>query len=60
MNERGNCFFGVELPDLLEHAKRIIAPYKYPRRVEFVEALPKTVSGKIQRGVLRRLCTRSS
>jgi len=39
---------------LQEHVKRITAPYKYPRRIEFVESLPKTVSGKIQRGVLRR------
>ena len=40
--------------ELQEHVKRITAPYKYPRRIEFVEALPKTVSGKIQRGELRR------
>ena len=40
--------------ELQEHVKRITAPYKYPRRIEFVEALPKTVSGKIQRSVLRR------
>ena len=40
--------------ELQEHVKRITAPYKYPRRIEFVESLPKTVSGKIQRGILRR------
>ena len=40
--------------ELQEHVKRITAPYKYPRRVEFVDSLPKTVSGKIQRGALRR------
>ena len=40
--------------ELQEHVKRITAPYKYPRRIEFVDALPKTVSGKIQRGALRR------
>jgi benzoate-CoA ligase family protein len=38
-----------------EHVKRTIAPYKYPRRVEFVPALPKTASGKIKRGDLRAL-----
>ena len=32
--------------ELQEHAKRITAPYKYPRRIEFVESLPKTVSGR--------------
>ena len=41
--------------ELQEHVRRITAPYKYPRRIEFVEALPKTVSGKIQRGVLRSM-----
>ncbi|MGB2200843.1 MAG: AMP-binding protein [Pseudooceanicola atlanticus] len=34
---------------LQEHVKATIAPYKYPRSVKFVEALPKTESGKIQR-----------
>jgi acyl-coenzyme A synthetase/AMP-(fatty) acid ligase len=36
-----------------EHVKRTIAPYKYPRKIEFVRALPKTPSGKIKRGELR-------
>lgn len=40
--------------DLQEHVKKSTAPYKYPRRIEFVEALPKTISGKIRRNVLRR------
>ena len=44
---------GVLAAELQEHVKRITAPYKYPRRIEFVESLPKTVSGKIRRGVLR-------
>jgi 2-aminobenzoate-CoA ligase len=34
---------------LQDHVKRVIAPYKYPRRVIFVRALPKTQTGKIQR-----------
>lgn len=38
---------------LQEHVKAVTAPYKYPRSVEFVEALPKTVSGKIRRVELR-------
>jgi 2-aminobenzoate-CoA ligase len=38
---------------LQEHVKRTIAPYKYPRRVVFAEALPKTATGKIQRFRLR-------
>jgi 2-aminobenzoate-CoA ligase len=38
---------------LQDHVKAIIAPYKYPRSVKFVEALPKTATGKIQRFRLR-------
>jgi acetyl-CoA synthetase len=36
-----------------EHVKKRTAPYKYPRLVEFVAELPKTVSGKIRRAELR-------
>lgn len=38
---------------LQDHVKRVIAPYKYPRRVIFTDALPKTQTGKIQRFQLR-------
>lgn len=38
---------------LQAHVKSVTAPYKYPRRIEFVEELPKTVSGKIRRVELR-------
>ena len=41
--------------ELQEHVKRITAPYKYPREIEFVDDLPKTVSGKIRRVELRKL-----
>jgi acetyl-CoA synthetase/medium-chain acyl-CoA synthetase len=45
---------GPELvAQLQEHVKRVTAPYKYPREIEFVESLPKTVSGKIRRVELR-------
>ncbi len=40
---------------LQDHVKAVIAPYKYPRAVHFVEALPKTQTGKIQRFRLRQL-----
>src|SRR5207249_11994582 len=36
-----------------DHVKQITAPYKYPREIEFVDELPKTVSGKIRRVELR-------
>jgi acyl-coenzyme A synthetase/AMP-(fatty) acid ligase len=39
--------------ELQEHAKRLTAPYKYPREIHFVTELPKTVSGKIRRSELR-------
>ena len=42
--------------ELQEHVKRAIAPYKYPRAVEFVLELPKTPTGKLQRYVLRQRC----
>ncbi len=46
---------GAELiAELQAHVKQITAPYKYPRAIEFVPELPKTVSGKIQRNLLRR------
>jgi 2-aminobenzoate-CoA ligase len=38
---------------LQDHVKAIIAPYKYPRAVQFLDALPKTQTGKIQRFRLR-------
>jgi len=39
--------------ELQDHVKRVTAPYKYPRIVEFAEELPKTPSGKIRRAELR-------
>lgn len=39
--------------EIQDHVKRTTAPYKYPRVVEFVDALPKTISGKIKRTELR-------
>jgi acetyl-CoA synthetase len=39
--------------DIQDHVKRVTAPYKYPRIVEFVDELPKTISGKIRRVQIR-------
>jgi benzoate-CoA ligase len=42
------------LSELLKnHVKARLAPYKYPRWIEFIDELPKTATGKIQRHVLR-------
>ena len=40
---------------LQDHVKAAIAPYKYPRAVSFVDALPKTQTGKVQRFALRQI-----
>ena len=39
--------------ELQDHVKAVIAPYKYPRELVFVDALPKTATGKLQRFALR-------
>lgn len=39
--------------DIQNHVKSVTAPYKYPRKIEFIDQMPKTVSGKIMRAVLR-------
>ena len=40
--------------ELQDHVKRVTAPYKYPRVIEFVDELPKTISGKIRRVEIRQ------
>jgi len=40
--------------DLQAHCKGLVAPYKYPREIEFVAELPKTISGKTRRFELRK------
>jgi 2-aminobenzoate-CoA ligase len=42
-----------KIEELREHVKALIAPYKAPREIEFVDALPRTLTGKVQRFVLR-------
>jgi 2-aminobenzoate-CoA ligase len=46
--------------ELQEHAKREIAPYKYPRAIAFVASLPRTQTGKLQRFELRRIATETT
>jgi acetyl-CoA synthetase len=40
--------------ELQAHVKRETAPYKYPRIIDFVDELPKTISGKVQRAAIRK------
>ena len=42
---------------LQDHVKHTLAPYKYPREVRFVSALPRTETGKLQRFALRKMAT---
>lgn len=41
------------IKELQNHVKKVTAPYKYPRIIEFTDALPKTISGKIRRVEIR-------
>lgn len=53
----GDAALAAELQD---HVKRAIAPYKYPRAIEFVALLPKTGTGKLQRFALRQMARAGS
>lgn len=46
---------GATVKELQDHVKQNVAPYKYPRAVEFVTDLPRTSNGKLQRAELRKL-----
>ena len=48
-NDTGRALY----EELKVHVKRAIGPWKYPRWIEFVDSLPKTATGKIQRFMLR-------
>ena len=39
--------------ELQAHVKALLAPYEYPKEIEFIDALPMTTTGKVQRRVLR-------
>ena len=55
LGKEWKCRAGDELvKELQQHVKRETAPYKYPRIVEFVDELPKTISGKIRRVEIRK------
>ncbi|NNM47151.1 AMP-binding protein [Knoellia koreensis] len=47
----------AKVKEIQDHVKSTIAPYKYPRRIRFVEALPRNTSGKLQHFKLRELTT---
>ena len=45
----------AKVTELQDHVKGRLAPYKYPRAVRFVDALPRNTSGKLQRFKLRQI-----
>jgi len=49
----GSAADALLVRELQDFVKQRIAPYKYPRLIEFLEALPKTPTGKLQRKALR-------
>ena len=50
----GSAAYDVKLiADLQLHVKKLLAPYEYPKEIEFIDALPMTTTGKVQRRVLR-------
>ncbi|HET8746540.1 MAG TPA: AMP-binding protein, partial [Ramlibacter sp.] len=51
---RGQASFDADLvAELQTHVRDKLAPYEYPKEIEFIEALPMTTTGKVQRRVLR-------
>jgi acetyl-CoA synthetase len=42
------------IADLQAHVRGKLAPYEYPKEIEFIDALPMTTTGKVQRNVLRK------
>ena len=54
IDKRARGTFDSELVQILQnHVKGLLAPYEYPKEIEFVDALPMTTTGKVQRRVLR-------
>ena len=56
---RGVAPDAASVKRLQDHVKATIAPFKYPRVVEFVAALPRTETGKLQRFKLRQAAASS-
>ena len=52
--DSGKAAFDAEITAKLQsHVKKMLAPYEYPKEIEFIDALPMTTTGKVQRRVLR-------
>ncbi len=53
----GQAGDALQVKALQDHVKQNLAPYKYPRDVIFIDKLPRTETGKLQRFALRNLAT---
>lgn len=56
----GQVADAAQVKALQDHVKHTLAPYKYPREVRFVPALPRTQTGKLQRFALRKMATEAT
>jgi len=56
----GQSADAAQVKALQDHVKHTLAPYKYPREVRFVGALPRTETGKLQRFALRQMATEAA
>jgi acetyl-CoA synthetase len=50
----GACGSDALIAELQDHVRGKLAPYEYPKEIEFIDALPMTTTGKVQRNVLRK------
>ena len=53
INSSKDTFDAEITAKLQQHVKKMLAPYEYPKEIEFIDALPMTTTGKVQRRVLR-------
>jgi 2-aminobenzoate-CoA ligase len=58
--KRGEAADATQVKALQDHVKQTLAPYKYPREVVFVDRLPRTETGKLQRFALRQMAKESA
>lgn len=58
--KHGQAADAAQVKALQDHVKHTLAPYKYPREVRFVSALPRTETGKLQRFALRRMASEAA
>jgi acetyl-CoA synthetase len=53
LSKNANSFDQKVIEDLQQHVRGLLAPYEYPKEIEFIDQLPMTTTGKVQRRFLR-------